>query len=242
MGISENITERRRMENALQLARSKINLLNSVTFQDIQSAVFSVAGYHELLGSLVTDEKAKTFVKKLVAINRKIVDSLNFAKNYEDLGAHPPRWQNIHQVFLLAISHLDFFKIRRNSQVEGLEVYADPLLETVFFHMMKKVLTHSQHATEVTIRYEERPDHLVMFIEDNGVGIPADEKQKIFDRGYGKNTGLGLFLVREVLSITGMTIWETGEPGQGARFEILVPREGYRFTTGQTPSIGTLSL
>ncbi|MFA4876404.1 MAG: ATP-binding protein [Methanoregula sp.] len=60
--------------------------------------------------------------------------------------------------------------------------------------------------------------------EDNGSGIADAEKEKIFERGFGKNTGLGLFLAREILSITGITIRETGTPGTGARFEILVPR------------------
>jgi signal transduction histidine kinase len=50
----------------------------------------------------------------------------------------------------------------------------------------------------------------------------------IFDRGYGKDTGLGLFLVREILSITGMSVRETGTPGKGTKFEILIPRGAYR--------------
>ena len=40
-----------------------------------------------------------------------------------------------------------------------------------------------------------------------------------------------LFLAREILEIIGITISETGEPGTNARFEILVPRKGYRFGT-----------
>ena len=59
--------------------------------------------------------------------------------------------------------------------------------------------------------------------EDDGVGIPTDEKEQIFDRAYGRNSGYGLFLAREVLAITGLGIRETGTPGEGARFEILVP-------------------
>jgi len=39
-----------------------------------------------------------------------------------------------------------------------------------------------------------------------------------------------LFLSQEILSITGITITETGEPGKGARFEITVPKGAYRFT------------
>jgi signal transduction histidine kinase len=42
-------------------------------------------------------------------------------------------------------------------------------------------------------------------------------------RGFGKNTGLGLFFSREILSITGISITETGVYGVGARFEIRVP-------------------
>ena len=64
--------------------------------------------------------------------------------------------------------------------------------------------------------------------EDDGVGVAADEKEKIFDRGFGKNTGLGLFLAREILSITGITICETGQPGKGARFEMTVPKGMWR--------------
>lgn len=230
VGAFVDITERKRMEKALQLARNKINLLNTVTFQDIQNAAFSLSAYHELLTNLVKDEKAQAFLEKMVVLNQKVLDSLNFAKNYQDMGVRPPGWHNIEQVFLFAISHLDFLHIRHTLHVNGLEVYADPLLETVFFTMMQNVLLHGEHASEVTIRYREKPEGLILFIEDNGVGIPTEEKHMIFDRGHGKGTGLGLFLVREVLSITGMTIQETGVAGRGAWFEILVPKEGYRFT------------
>jgi signal transduction histidine kinase len=94
---------------------------------------------------------------------------------------------------------------------------------------MENVLRHGKGATEVRLRYLEKPDGLVLVVEDNGPGIPTEEKHMIFDRGHGKDTGLGLFLVREILSITGMTIRETGLPGQGARFEILIPPGAYRF-------------
>ncbi len=70
---------------------------------------------------------------------------------------------------------------------------------------------------------------MTVFWEDNGTGIPQSEKEKIFERGYGKNTGFGMFLVREVLGLTGISISETGMPGQGARFGMKVPKEAYRF-------------
>jgi signal transduction histidine kinase len=60
------------------------------------------------------------------------------------------------------------------------------------------------------------------------VGISAEDKGKLFQKGFGKNTGLGLFLSREILSITGLTITENGEPGKGVCFEMTVPSGGYR--------------
>ena len=64
--------------------------------------------------------------------------------------------------------------------------------------------------------------------EDDGVGVPDVLKERIFNRGYGSNTGLGLFLIREILAITGITVHECGIEGKGARFELHVPVEGWR--------------
>jgi signal transduction histidine kinase len=65
---------------------------------------------------------------------------------------------------------------------------------------------------------------------DDGVGIPDDEKEKIFTRGFGKNTGYGLFLIREILSITGFSIKENGVSGKGAQFIISIPQNSLRFS------------
>ncbi len=226
--VCRDISDRKRTHVALQQARNKLNLLNAVTFQDIQTATFSLSAYQELVKTIITDAKAKSYIGKQEMFLKKMVDTLDFAKNYQEMGMHPPRWQNVHQVFLFAISHLDFLHIKQHLQLDDMEIFADPLFEKALFNLMENVLSHGVNATEVTLRFEEKPDHLMLFIEDNGVGIPTEEKNMIFDRGYGKGTGLGLFLVREVLSITGVTIRETGIKGQGTRFEITVPKGMYR--------------
>ncbi|MBP9009561.1 MAG: sensor histidine kinase, partial [Methanospirillum sp.] len=82
--------------------------------------------------------------------------------------------------------------------------------------------------TTISISTRKDGDRLVILVEDDGAGIADDEKERIFERGYGKNTGLGLFLAREILAITGISISETGVPGKGARFEITVPEGRWR--------------
>jgi signal transduction histidine kinase len=103
-------------------------------------------------------------------------------------------------------------------KLNSIEVYADPLLEKVFSNLISNSLMHGEKVTEIRFFAEERPQGLFLVYEDNGVGIPERDKKKIFHHGFGKNTGFGLFLSREILSITGLSITENGTYGKGARF------------------------
>ena len=221
--LRDNYHDLMASQKALEVARRKLNILNTLTFQEIRTAIFSLTAYFDLIKNAADDKTVRSYLEKEELISHSITDSLQFAKNYQDMGLHPPIWQNVEQIFLYAQSHLDFSTISRKVKLDGLEIYADPLLETVFFHLLKNIIRHGIRATELIIRYEEAPDGLVLITEDNGVGIPVHEKEKIFDYRYGRDNGFGLFLVREILTNTGITIRETGEPGKGARFEMLVP-------------------
>jgi len=222
--------ELQRSQQALAQARKKLSLLNSVTFQDIQNAVFSLSGFLQLDQNLKAETSLKWYTEQEQDSVRKISSILDFAKNYQDLGISPPRWLNVDHTFLFAISHLDLSKFARKKTLDGLEIYADPLLEKVFFNLAKNVLVHGITATEISLSFQETSEGLKLFFEDNGIGIPEPDKEKIFLKDYGGHKGMGLFLVGEILGITGITIRETGEPGKGARFEISVPKGEYRFT------------
>jgi len=234
--LRDGIREINKSQLALEQARKKLNLLNTFTFQDIRSAIFTLSAYLELVGYGIFDETQKKQLEKCGVQTQKIVAALNFAKNYQDMGIHPPRWQNVSHVFVLAISHLPPLEMSRKISLHNLEIYADPLLKNAFLSLVDNVLKHAVGVTELDLRYEETEAGITLIFEDDGAGIPEEEKEKVFERGFGKNTGLGLFLCREILSITGITIKETGEPGKGARFEIVVPQGFYRFTSAhETP-------
>lgn len=83
--------------------------------------------------------------------------------------------------------------------------------------------------TKILFSDEKMNTDLALIVQDNGQGIHDNVKEKIFLKGFGINTGLGLFLSREILAITGITITENGNPGEGARFEILVPEGMFRY-------------
>ncbi len=229
MSLRVNFYELAKSEKALSMARKKLNLLNTLTFQDIQNGIFSLSGFIELAKEAGCNEPAKTYLVRGVAIMRSVESSLRFAKNYQDMGISQPKWLNVNYVFTYAISHLDFSRYSRTMNLGDLEIYADSLLENVFYNLMENIVRHATGATMVSLTYRETPDGITILIEDNGPGIPASSKEKIFERGYNGRDGSGLFLVREILSITGIAIQETGTEGVGARFELLVPKGAYRF-------------
>ena len=138
-----------------------------------------------------------------------------------------PAWQRVQDTAKAAIRAGGFGDIRFTIETAFLEIFADPLLEKVFFNLYDNSLRHGEHVTEIRVSSMISGGDCIIIVEDNGVGVPAHDKERIFERGVGRNTGLGLFLVQEILAITGITIRETGEPGKGARFEIIVPNGSF---------------
>lgn len=108
------------------------------------------------------------------------------------------------------------------------EIFADPMFEKVCYNLLENTVRHAEDATAVRIAAQTDGSGLLLIVEDDGAGIPTSMKERIFLRGIGKNSGHGLFLVREILMITGITIVENGREGAGARFDIRVPKGKFR--------------
>ena len=89
-------------------------------------------------------------------------------------------------------------------------------------------MRHGKGVTDIVVTYRRAGDGVDLIVEDNGPGIPYSDKEAIFKYGSEKHPGLGLFIDREILGVTGITITETGVPGGGARFEIHVPAGAFR--------------
>ncbi len=224
LGIGHDITERKRAEDALQLTNAKLQLLSSITRHDILNKVMIVKGYlglaEELHGESVQAEYLKEAQKATEAIQKQI----EFTREYQQLGIQSPAWKTI----ISLIESIDDRELPIVCDCDRISIYADPMIERAFFNLYENTLRHAEGATRVQIRCEETDSGLLITWEDDGPGIPDKEKEVIFERGYGKNTGFGLFLVREILDITGITILEDGVAGEGARFRMLVPEGGYR--------------
>jgi len=230
-GVIHDITSLRQAEDALRMANNKLNLLSSVTRHDIRNQLMALKTYIQLSeDSIDNPAQLVEFLKKQELIADTIEREIDFTGDYEDLGVKSPVWQNVETVVSKVVSGFPLREIRIETTITGREIFADPLLEKVFFNLIDNALKYGgDKMTFLRTSCNNTEKGLVISVEDNGVGISVEDKKRLFTRGFGHHNGLGLFLSREILSITGITITETGEPGKGARFEILVPEGGYRF-------------
>ena len=227
-----DITERKRAEEALRQANKQLNLLSGITRHDILNQLFALKGYLELSHDVIDKpETLREFIKKEQQAANTIEEQITFTRDYQNLGVAAPAWQNVNARIKEAVDRLSMRAVRVEVDPANPEVYADPLFEKVFYNLLDNALHYGgDQMKTIRISSQESGTSLAILCENDGVGITAEDKKHLFSRGFGKNTGLGLFLSREILAITGITILETGKPGNGARFEIMVPTGMWRMT------------
>ncbi len=229
-GANQDITERKRAEEALRLANRQLTLLNGITRHDILNKITVFLGYLKIAEKKCNDPTLTEYLGKMRSTAAAIKSQIEFTRIYQDLGTHEPQWLELDAVMPRSLVPAP---VTLSADVRGISVHADPMLEKVFSNLLENSIRHGERVTEIRVSSCQSDGNLVVVWEDNGIGVAANEKEQIFERGFGKNTGLGMFIAREILSLTGITITEAGEPGRGARFEITVPEGAYRITGEQ---------
>jgi PAS domain S-box-containing protein len=231
LSVMTDITERKAAENALFQTNRKLSILSSITRHDIMNQLLGLKGYLDISKDSLDD---RTAMEEYIRWEEQIADTIGrqieFTKIYENMGVRAPVWQNVELMIRNAVATLPAGKVGVIADRPDLEVYADPLVEKVFYNLIDNALRYGGgRMTRIRFSCHETDAGLILTCEDDGEGISGEDKTHLFEQGYGKNTGLGLFLTHEILSITGIAIAETSEPGGGARFEMLVPKGSYRF-------------
>ena len=231
LGISRDITEQKRVEDELRHTNKKFNLLSRITRHDITNQLQIMDGFAGLLGEKISDPSGQEYLSGLMKASGRIAAMIRIAREYEMIGIYAPAWHNLRDLVDAAESnslagHVSII----NNVPPDIEVFADPLVSKVLYNLIDNAVRHGGEITTIRFSWESGGKDGILVCEDDGGGIAADDKERIFEAGFGAHTGFGLAISREILGITGITLQETGTPGSGARFEITVP-EGHQRTT-----------
>jgi two-component system phosphate regulon sensor histidine kinase PhoR len=110
---------------------------------------------------------------------------------------------------------------------------ADPdRLEQVFVNLVENAIKYGRAKGHVTVRGRTVNGHVELCVADDGPGIPAEARERIFERFYrvdrarsreSGGTGLGLAIVKHIVQSHGGKVWVEGEAGQGAQFYFTLP-------------------
>lgn len=223
-GIDRDITGRKQAEKALLLANRKLSMLNSITRHDINNQLMALMAYLSLLADHENDSLNGEYCRIATAAAERIAAMIQFTREYEQVGIQTPVWYDIRTLVDRAAGKVAHGNIViQNNLASGVEVFSDPLIEKVISNLIENAVRYGTTITTIRFLLIECEGGRLLICEDDGDGVAVDEKERIFQRGFGKNTGLGLALSREILGITGITITENGEPGRGARFEMMIP-------------------
>ena len=230
--LAGEIEERKEAEHALLSANRRLQLLNDITRHDI---INSLTGFFLLLSRAEARAAGNPELLAQIQKEKEIADLIHrqivFTRDYQEIGLRMPEWQNVEDIITKAWVGHKIGSVRIDIQVPGLEIFADLLLEKVFYNIIDNAMKYGGPAmTAVRFTMHREGDSVIIVCEDDGLGISEETRKNLFRRGYGKHTGYGLFMIREILSISGLTITENSRPGSGARFEVLVPKGLYRCT------------
>lgn len=229
------ITIRKKMEQALQQVNLKLNLLSSITRHDVLNQLTALTGFTDLALEMSDNPEIQMVLSRIMKAADTITDQISFTRIYQDIGLHEPVWQHVPTVIRKAQEGVGISTIEICPSLNFLDVCADPLLKKVFFCLFENSERHGKKTSIARFSLRKEKGLVVLVYEDDGGGIPDWDKERIFERGYGKNTGYGLFLTREILTISGISIRETGVYGKGVRFEIGFPAGKCRLTQDSGP-------
>ena len=223
IALIRDSSEKIAQHEALERANTKLNLLSSITRHDILNKITALRLYCSLIEEEENPAQKNAMFRKVEEMTEIISNLVAFTGSYQNLGINTAQWISPGEVFEKITNMIDNNGECIINGFDSARILADPLFEKVLYNLLDNSIKYAKTLTTIQTGYELTSEGLILSFTDDGVGIPQELKERIFQRNFGQGTGLGLYLSREILSVTDLTIRETGTPGYGARFEIVVP-------------------
>ncbi len=223
-GIVIDIDERKEAEE-------REELLNSVLRHDIKNKAQIVQGYLQILEDKDIPKDIEDLVIKALTSNEEIMNLIKKVRLL--LSAKKEVIKSVDMISMIngAVAASEGVIEEKGMKVEmkfpsiESKVEAGSLLKEAFSNLIENAAFHSE-GKKIVINGKTTDDQFVCIIEDDGKGIPDEEKEKIFHRGYTtdeeRGSGLGMFLVEMLVETYGGKIEVNDSELGGARFDVYL--------------------
>ncbi|PWR75872.1 histidine kinase N-terminal 7TM domain-containing protein [Methanospirillum stamsii] len=208
----------------IQRTNVKLSLMSGVIRHDIVNELTIILSAFNLIDP-PHDPIEKDLWSGSKEAAQNILKLVRFTREYEEMGLKKPEWIDLWEAVdnegVMVTGDIRFENLIPRKTM----IYSDSLIRTVIRNLIDNAIRHGGIMHVIRFSMEKSESGEILICEDDGKGIKDTEKQSIFRRGYGENTGMGLYFIREILSVGEMGITETGKKGCGARFEITIPED-----------------
>jgi PAS domain S-box-containing protein len=214
----------------------------SMVSQELRRPLTSIYGFAETLlrrGGLFSEEERTTFLgyiasetERLTAIVDKLLSVARLDAGDLEVDLAPLDVRPVVSEAVASAQRSDGLNGHRfvlDLPEEPLGAHADPeKLGQVLAHLLDNAVRYSPQGGTVTVAAREREGAIEVRVVDEGIGIPAVDRERIFRKfESGKDTGggigLGLFLAKGLVSAMGGRIWIDSNEGKGSSFAFALP-------------------
>ena len=233
VGLYKDLSKLKRTEKALKKTLKKLGVTNEklrvvgrFSRHDVRNKLAVIFGnVHLIKKALAGDPEHMTYLTEIESTCEEAIAILNFTETYEKLGLEKLVYIDVEKTVEHALSLFpELHNLKVLNECHGLTVLADSLLQQLFYNLIDNSLKHGENVSHIKVNYKDGKEGLRLAYEDDGIGIPEDEKGNIFKEDYGKGTGHGLYLIKQMCEVYSWTIKETSKEGKGAQFAITIPK------------------
>jgi two-component system sensor histidine kinase VicK len=178
---------------------------------------------------------ARQQLLRLTSLINDLLDASRIQSGGLALHPQPTRLDALteHVIHLMERLYDAEHRVHFHRPAQPLQVRGDPYrLEQVITNLLENALKYSPNGGPIHVSLEERDSLALLSVSDPGIGIPADQQQRLFERyfrarnvstkSYG-GLGLGLYICRDIIERHGGRIWVESEVGRGSTFYVALP-------------------
>ncbi|HSA35762.1 MAG TPA: histidine kinase N-terminal 7TM domain-containing protein, partial [Methanomassiliicoccales archaeon] len=166
--VFHDISNRKLLEEELHRANRNMSILNQILRHDMRNDLTAVWGYLELLEDTELNERQRHLTEKIMERARSANDHLEFASAQNSSGTNTTAWQDVQSTIGKILGKVDMTGIAVESRVQGISLFADPLMENVFHTLADNTVRHGGRASKIVVRGENTETGISIIWEDDG--------------------------------------------------------------------------
>ena len=212
---------------------------------ELKTPLTSISGFAEIIqDGFVKEEDIKKFAGRIYREAQRLIrlveDTIKISQL--DEGENPYEWENT-DLYLIAKNVCS--NLKEIAEKKDVHLYIDgermvcrtvrPILEEVLYNLCDNGIKYNKQNGTVTISLIDLGEDIQIAVEDNGIGIPREDRNRVFERFYRVDkshskeiggTGLGLSIVKHGVGFLGGTLGMISEENKGTRITITLPKNG----------------